>query len=57
MISNNSNDLIDIWNTDKAINRRISHVEINKPIFNQYNQITINIFNKEEKENELERIN
>lgn len=57
VISNNPNDLINLWNTDKAIDRRISHIEISKPIFNQYNQITINIFNKEEKENELERIN
>ncbi len=35
--SNNSNDLIRLWDEGKAISRRIYHVELNKPIFNQIN--------------------
>lgn len=42
VISNNPEDLVG----DKAIMRRIRHVRINQPIFNQINQeITINVFN------------
>jgi hypothetical protein len=46
VISNNSEDLISVWDDDKAISRRISHVKINGPIFNKINQqIIINFFN------------
>jgi hypothetical protein len=51
VISNNPGDLINIFDKDEAIDRRISHVEISKPIFTQVNQkITINIFNNNVKE-------
>ncbi len=45
--SNNAEDLISIFDRDKAIERRIKHVHINQPIFNQINQqITLNFYNQ-----------
>lgn len=44
VISNNPNDLISLWDEDKAISRRISHVPIEKPLFSN-TSITININN------------
>lgn len=43
LISNRSNDLL--GNKDEAISRNIRHMRVTKPIFNQINNITVNIFN------------
>lgn len=44
VISNNSKDLIDFWDEDKAILRRIRHINIDKPMFDQRANIIINYF-------------
>lgn len=43
VISNKKEDLLSIFDEDKAIKRRIRHVEISKPMFTQ-NNISVNNF-------------
>lgn len=44
VISNNPKDLLDLWDEDKAINRRIKHIHLDKPLFKQEANIIINYF-------------
>lgn len=51
--SNNPQDLLSFWDNDDAITRRIRHVHLEQPLFNQINHInnlTINFINKNNKE-------
>lgn len=46
VIYNNPQNLKDYWDVDPAVNRRIFHVHLDKPLYNQNADVIINYFNK-----------